>query len=97
MFDDLDAEPLGRYFVALMETVTAVLLLIPAYAWYGALLAVASMCGALLAHFWEIGFEGTYGELAIMAAVACSVPWESSGSAAETVLLPRADLTDHHG
>ena len=54
VFASLEMEPTGRYAVAVIEFVAALLLLSPLAA-SGAVIAVAVMCGAILAHISELG------------------------------------------
>ncbi|MFK5956397.1 MAG: DoxX family protein [Planctomycetota bacterium] len=56
MFNTLKMEPVGRYLAAVIELTAALLLLSP-FAALGSLLAVAMMCGAILAHTTRIGFD----------------------------------------
>lgn len=70
-FETLGAEPIGRYFVGLWESVTALLLLVgfvkPTAAW-GGLLGVLAMLGALAAHT-KLGFGGDNAMMVGMAVV----------------------------
>lgn len=73
LFTTLGVEPWGRYGTGILELIAVVLLLVPApylgkHAW-GAALGAALMVGALLSHVTKLGFDGTYGQLAIMAVV----------------------------
>lgn len=73
LFTTLGVEPWGRYGTGVLELIAVVLLLVPApylgkHAW-GAVLGAALMVGALFAHVTKLGFEGTYGQLTIMAVV----------------------------
>ena len=55
VFELLDMEPAGRYLVAVIEIAAAMLLLSP-FAALGSLIAVAVMCGAIIAHATQLGF-----------------------------------------
>jgi hypothetical protein len=55
IFSTLGAEPWGRIGSGIIELVTVVLLLIPATASIGALLAVGVACGAILSHLTRLG------------------------------------------
>ncbi|UTA66884.1 DoxX family protein [Emticicia sp. 21SJ11W-3] len=77
LFSKLGAEPWGRIGTGVLELVTAVLLLLPATAFVGGLLAMGLMLGAIAAHLMVIGIEsmGDGGQLFILAIVVlfCSV------------------------
>jgi putative oxidoreductase len=55
IFSTLGAEPWGRIGSGIIELITVVLLLIPATASVGALLAVGVACGAILSHLTRLG------------------------------------------
>jgi putative oxidoreductase len=55
LFQDLGAEPWGRYAMGSAELVTAVLLLVPRTAFWGGLAAAGLMAGAVLAHVTRLG------------------------------------------
>jgi uncharacterized membrane protein YphA (DoxX/SURF4 family) len=57
IFTKLGVEPFGRYFAGIMELVTFILLLIPRKAWIGAILGIATMGGAIVAHLTVLGIE----------------------------------------
>lgn len=54
VFAQLGMEPTGRYVIAVVELSAAVLLLSP-FAALGSVLAVAVMCGAIIAHVTQLG------------------------------------------
>lgn len=54
IFVSLDMEPVGRYLIAIIELVSALLLLSPVAA-LGSVVAVGVMCGAILAHVTRLG------------------------------------------
>lgn len=54
VFVGLDMEPAGRYIIAVIELVAALLLLSP-FAALGSVIAVAVMCGAIIAHLTQLG------------------------------------------
>lgn len=54
VFVRLGMEPTGRYLIAATELLAALLLLSP-FAALGSLMAVAVMCGALIAHATQLG------------------------------------------
>jgi putative oxidoreductase len=55
IFTTLGAEPWGRIGSGVIELVTVVLLLLPATASIGALLAAGVACGAILSHLTRLG------------------------------------------
>ncbi len=57
LFEQLGAEPLGRYATAGIELVAAVLLLVPKTRALGALLTLAVMGGAIGTHLAKLGVE----------------------------------------
>ncbi|MCI0352760.1 MAG: DoxX family protein [Acidobacteriales bacterium] len=57
IFTTVGAEPWGRIGSGIFELIAAILLLIPAYAWLGALLALGLMTGAILSHLTVLGIE----------------------------------------
>lgn len=74
IFSELGLEPRGRIAIGALELVASVLLLLPATAAYGALLAAGLMCGALAGHATRLGWAGDRLSLAGLAVVvlACS-------------------------
>ena len=69
LFTKLGMEPGGRYIIASVELLACLLLLIPASAIYGAVLAAGVMAGAIMGHFTKLGFEGMMGQMFGMAIV----------------------------
>jgi uncharacterized membrane protein YphA (DoxX/SURF4 family) len=57
IFTQLGAEPWGRIGSGVVELIAAILLLIPAYTWIGAGLAMGTMAGAILSHIGKLGIE----------------------------------------
>ena len=57
IFTKVGAEPWGRIGSGVLELIAAILLLIPAYAWLGAVLAAGLMAGAILSHVTVLGIE----------------------------------------
>lgn len=57
IFEALGAEPWGRVGSGVVELLAVVLLLVPATAAYGALLALGVMLGAVLSHLTLLGIE----------------------------------------
>ncbi|RME66655.1 MAG: DoxX-like family protein [Verrucomicrobia bacterium] len=76
VFQSLGAEPYGRYLTGVLELVAAIIFLVPGKGVFGSLLGILLMAGALGAHAWKLGFAGSAGEMAAMAAgilLACIV------------------------
>ncbi len=57
IFSTLGVEPWGRFATGLLELITAILLLIPATAAIGAVLALGLMTGAILSHLVKLGIS----------------------------------------
>jgi putative oxidoreductase len=57
IFSTLGLEPWGRYASGIAELIAAVLLLVPGFAPYGALLAVGVIAGAIMSHLTTLGIE----------------------------------------
>jgi putative oxidoreductase len=57
IFTRVGAEPWGRIGSGVIELIAAILLLIPAYAWLGAILAAGVMLGAIVSHLTVLGIE----------------------------------------
>ncbi|MDI9359084.1 MAG: hypothetical protein QM528_09055 [Phycisphaerales bacterium] len=55
IFTQLHAEPFGRISSGLVELIASILILIPAYTVYGAILALGTMSGAILSHLFVLG------------------------------------------
>ncbi len=60
LFTEIGMEPYGRIGSGVLELIAAILLLIPRFTGYGALLGLAMMTGALYFHLTKIGiyFDG---------------------------------------
>ncbi len=71
IFTELGVEPYGRIGLGVVELITAILLVIPKTAYYGAILGVILMIGALGSHLAVLGIEvqGDGGKLFILAVV----------------------------
>ncbi len=71
IFEQLGAEPWGRYGSGVIELITSILLLVPATAAIGGLLSLGVISGAILSHFTILGIEvgGDGGTLFILACV----------------------------
>ncbi len=57
IFSTLGLEPWGRYGSGVVELVAAVLLLVPGFAAYGAVLSLGVISGAILSHLTQLGIE----------------------------------------
>ena len=57
IFSTLGVEPWGRYASGIVELVTAILLLVPATAALGGVLAFGVAAGALMSHLTVLGIE----------------------------------------
>jgi putative oxidoreductase len=57
IFTTVGMEPWGRFLVGAMELVAAILILIPATSWLGALLALGLMTGAIGMHLTILGIS----------------------------------------
>lgn len=55
LFSQLGIEPWGRILTGILELITAVLLLWPAFTRFGALLGVGLMSGAIFSHLTVLG------------------------------------------
>jgi uncharacterized membrane protein YphA (DoxX/SURF4 family) len=77
LFTKLGVEPWGRIGTGMIELVAGILLLMPATAFFGALLGIGLMAGAIFSHLTVIGIEsaGDGGYLFMLALVVmvCSV------------------------
>ena len=78
IFKTVGIEPYGRIGTGIAELIACVLLLIPKTIWFGALMGVGIMAGAIATHLFLLGIEvmNDGGELFILALVTfvcCSV------------------------
>src|SRR5215468_6240411 len=55
IFSTLGLEPWGRYASGVAELIAAILLLVPGYAPFGALLALGVISGAIVSHLTKLG------------------------------------------
>jgi putative oxidoreductase len=71
LFTKLGVEPWGRIGTGIFELIASILLLIPATVFFGALLGVGLMSGAILSHIAVIGIEsqGDGGQLFMLAII----------------------------
>jgi putative oxidoreductase len=63
VFTALKMEPTGRYLIGGLESLAALLLIIPHCAAYGAILTAGVMTGAVIAHLSKLGLEGPTGSI----------------------------------
>jgi putative oxidoreductase len=57
IFSTLGLEPWGRYASGVAELIAAILLLVPGYAAFGALLSLGVISGAIVSHLTRLGIE----------------------------------------
>jgi len=57
IFTQVGMEPEGRIGSGIVELIAAILIMIPATTWLGALLALGTICGALFFHLTKLGIE----------------------------------------
>lgn len=55
IFSSLGVEPWGRYLTGIIEILVFILVLVPATTIYGIFVSLATIFGALMAHFFVIG------------------------------------------
>ncbi|MFT5837460.1 MAG: putative membrane protein YphA (DoxX/SURF4 family) [Candidatus Azotimanducaceae bacterium] len=78
IFEQVGAEPFGRYASGVAELIAGILLLIPALSWAGAFFAMGVMAGAIGTHLTVLGIVvqddgGTLFALAVVVALASAV------------------------
>jgi putative oxidoreductase len=57
IFSTLGIEPWGRYGSGVVELIASILLLVPGFAPYGAILALGTITGAIFSHLTALGIE----------------------------------------
>lgn len=57
IFSQLHAEPFGRIFAGVLELITAVLILNPKTTFWGAVLGLVTMIGAIASHIFILGID----------------------------------------
>ena len=57
IFSKLGIEPFGRIGIGILELIAAVLILIPRTTFFGALLGLGLMAGAIFSHLFILGIE----------------------------------------
>ena len=77
IFTQVGMEPWGRYGIGVMELIAAALLIIPASAWAGGILALGLMVGAIGMHLTLLGIvvqdDGGYLFSLALAVALCSI------------------------
>ena len=78
IFSQLHAEPLGRIFSGVLELITAILILNPKTTFWGAVLGLVTMIGAIASHIFILGIDtnndgGKLFYLALTAFVFCVI------------------------
>ncbi len=71
LFSKLNLEPYGRIGTGIIELIASILLLIPKKSFYGAILGVGTMLGAILSHIFILTIEVNqdHGSLFFMACI----------------------------
>ena len=73
IFKTLGAEPWGRIGSGIVELIASILLLTPRTVWFGALLSLGTISGAILSHLTMLGIKltavGDNGELFALAVI----------------------------
>ena len=76
IFSKLGVEPYGRILAGIMELISAICLLVPRTVWFGALLGLITILGAMIAHLTVLGLvivvngQSDHGELFMLAVIA---------------------------
>lgn len=73
MFDAIGIGQWFRYLTGTIEVVSAILLLIPSLAFFGALLLVPTMVGAILTHLFVVG--GNPSPAIVLLAASAGIAW----------------------
>jgi putative oxidoreductase len=73
LFDAIGIGQWFRYLTGSIEVVSAILLLVPSLAFFGALLLVPTMVGAVLTHLFIVG--GNPGPAIVLLAAAAAIAW----------------------
>jgi len=78
IFTAIGLEPIGRIGIGILELITAILLLIPKSSWFGALLGIGLMLGALSFHITKLGIvvmndNGLLFTYALIVLICCAV------------------------
>lgn len=78
IFTTLGVEPYGRIGSGIIELVATILILIPRTTFYGAILGLGTMTGAIFSHLFVLGIDvkndgGTLFILAIITFICCAI------------------------
>ncbi|WP_034753213.1 DoxX family protein [Chryseobacterium daeguense] len=78
IFSKIGMEPYGRIGIGVLELIASILILIPKTTWYGAVLGLGLMMGAIQFHVTELGIDvqndgGKLFYLAVITAVFCAL------------------------
>lgn len=78
LFSTLGLEPYGRVGIGIAELITAILILIPRTTFYGAVVGLLLMLGAIFSHLTKLGIEtngdgGMLFTLAVVTALFCLI------------------------
>jgi putative oxidoreductase len=73
LFDAIGIGQWFRYLTGSIEVVSAILLLVPSLAFFGALLLVATMVGAIMTHLFIVG--GSPAPAIVLGAAAAAIAW----------------------
>ena len=78
IFSELGMEPWGRIGTGVVELIAAILLLMPRFTFFGAVLGLGLMSGAIFFHLGKLGIEvqndsGKLFMLAVLVWIACAI------------------------
>ncbi len=78
MFSQLGLEPMGRIGIGIGELIASLLLFIPRTTWFGSLMGLGLMSGAIGAHLFKLGIKvnedhGTLFLMAVSVFVCCAI------------------------
>jgi len=78
IFSTLGAEPYGRIGSGVIELIASILILLPRTTFFGALIGLGTMAGAIFSHLFFLGIEvkndgGTLFILAIITFICCAI------------------------
>ncbi|RNC86388.1 MAG: DoxX family membrane protein [Winogradskyella sp.] len=57
IFTEVGLEPYGRIGIGILELIAGILLLIPRTVWFGALMVIGIIGGAIMMHLTQLGIE----------------------------------------
>jgi putative oxidoreductase len=79
MYDTIGIGQWFRYVTGLIEVGSALLLLVPSLAVFGAVLLACTMCGAIIAHFTVLHSPETVGGPVVLLCLALVILWLRRG------------------